>query len=132
MIFIIAAAVFTISAGVGAADEVNVTLEGHIGGAVCAVAVSGDYAYIGMGQDFAVFDITNPAAPLELSKLRTADFVDDITVSGNYAYVADRSNGLVIVDISNPTAPTLADSYVTAGYATGVAVAGNYAYVADY
>jgi len=32
-------------------------------------------------------------------------------VEGNYAYVADGSNGLVIVDVSDPAAPTLKGSY---------------------
>ena len=37
------------SAGVGAADEVDVTFEGHFGGVTYAVAVAGDYVYIGQG-----------------------------------------------------------------------------------
>ena len=53
-------------------------------------------------------------------------------MAGNYAYVADDSNGLVIVDVTNPASPTLKGNYYTAGYSMGVAVAGNYAYVADY
>jgi len=32
-------------------------------------------------------------------------------VEGNYAYVADLNNGLVIVDVSNPAEPTLKGSY---------------------
>ena len=52
-------------------------------------------------------------------------------MAGNYAYVADGNNGLVIVDISNPASPTLKGSYDTAGFAEDVVVAGNYAYVAD-
>ena len=59
----------------------------------------------------------------------TAGGVKDVAVSGSYAYVADSSNGLVIIDISNPAVPTLAGSYNTAGYAQDVAVSGNYAYV---
>jgi len=55
-----------------------------------------------------------------------------VAVVGNYAYVADGSNGLVIVDVTNPEAPTLKGSYDTAGTSWGVAVAGNYAYVADW
>ena len=54
-----------------------------------------------------------------------------VAVAGNYAYVADGYNGLVIVDVRNPVAPTLKGSYDTAGYSLGVAVAGKYAYVAD-
>ena len=131
LLVLIAAAVLVASAGVGAADEVNVTFESHFGGATFAVAVSGNYAYIGQGQDFVVLDINNPAALSELSRLVTAGVIRDITVSGDYAYVADYSNGLVIVDVSNKAAPVLAGSYDTAVYARGVAVSGDYAYVAD-
>ena len=61
----------------------------------------------------------------------TAGHADGITVSGNYAYVADGRNGLVIVDVSNPKAPVFAGCYDTEGDAHGVFVSGNYAYVAD-
>ena len=130
MLALIAAAVCMASAGVGAAAEVNVTFEGHFGGATDACAVSGNYAYIGQGGDLVVLDISNPVAPSELGRVDTAGFVKDISVSGNHAYVAD-SYGLVIVDISDPAAPVLAGSYDTAGYAMDVALSGNHAYVAD-
>ena len=53
----------------------------------------------------------------------------DVSISGNYAYVADYKTGLVIVDISNPSSPVLKGGYDTPGGAHGVAVSGNYAYV---
>jgi len=52
-------------------------------------------------------------------------------VSGNYAYVADGTNGLQVIDVRNPTNCVRAGGYDTSGYAEGVAVSGNYAYVAD-
>ncbi|MCD4845309.1 MAG: hypothetical protein K8R25_12565, partial [Methanosarcinales archaeon] len=119
-------------AGVGAAaDEVEVTFEGHFGGITSAVAVSGNYAFISQGPDFVVLDISDPAIPLELSRLVTDDLIEDITASGDYAYVVDIINGLVIVDISNKNEPVFAGSYDTEGYARGVSVSGDYAYVAD-
>jgi hypothetical protein len=114
-----------------AADEVNVMFEGHFGGAIYAAEPSGNYGYVGQGQDFVVLDISDSAAPSELGRLVTAGLVSDITVSGDYAYVADLDNGLVIVDISNKAAPVLAGSYDTAGNAHDVSVSGDYAYVAD-
>ena len=131
ILMLIAAAVCLVSAGFGAADEVNVTLEGHFGGATYATAVSGNYAYVGQGQDLVVLDISNPSQPLELGRIRTGDIVLDIYISGNYAYVAEGYNGLEIIDVSNPAAPALTGSYNTAGYAEGVAVSGSYAYFAD-
>ncbi len=131
MLMLIAAAVCVASAGVGAADEVDVTFEGHFGGATYACAVSGNYAYTGQGQDFVVLDVSSPASPVELGRVITSGIVDDVAVSGDYAYVADGSNGLVIVDVSSKSAPTLAGSCDTAGYARGVAVSGGYAYIVD-
>ena len=125
-----AAAVLVVGAGVGAADEVNVTLAGHFGGETGVVAVSGNYAYIGQGQDLVVLDISSPALPVELGRVMTTSIMD-VAVSGDYAYVADGSNGLTIIDVSNKSAPALAGSYDT-GKARGVAVSGGYAYVADY
>lgn len=42
--------------------------------------------------------------------------IEVVAVNGNYAYIADGSNGLVIVDISDPSSPTVAGSYDTDGY----------------
>jgi hypothetical protein len=108
MLILIAAVVCMASAGVGAADLVDVTLEGHFGGAASACAVSGNYACIGQGQDLVVFDISSPASPVELGRVMTSDIVRGVAVSGDYAYVAAGSNGLVIVDISDKSAPSLA------------------------
>jgi len=61
----------------------------------------------------------------------------DVCVYGNYAYVADYMNGLVIVDISNPVNPVTVGNHpsriegYTAAAAIGVAVSGDYAYVAN-
>ena len=61
----------------------------------------------------------------------TTDYARDVTVVGNYAYVADSNSGLVVVDVSDPLNPTRVGSYDTLDYARAVAVAGDYAYVAD-
>ena len=54
-----------------------------------------------------------------------------VTVSGDYAYVADGTGGLAIIDISDPTDPTPPTfSRTIAGTAEGVAVAGSFAFVA--
>ena len=61
----------------------------------------------------------------------TDGYATGVTISGNYAYVADDSQGLVIVNIEDPANPTWVGSYDTDGYANGVTISGNYAYVAD-
>ena len=63
----------------------------------------------------------------------------DVYISGNYAYVADFTNGLVIVDISDPTNPITVGNHASrigrsgqTAAAIGVAVSGNYAYIANW
>jgi RHS repeat-associated protein len=132
MLMLIASVMFAISIEIGMADEVNLTLEGHFGGLTNAVEVSGNFAFIGQGQDFIVLDISNPTTPLKLGRLNINGYIMDIKISNNYAYVADRDNGLVIIDISDPSTPYLAGNYDTVGNAYGITVSGSYAYVADY
>ncbi len=120
----------TLTAGIGSADEVNVELVGHFGGSAYDVAVVGNYAYLGQGQDLVVLDMTDVSNPSEVGRVITPSLVTGIAVSGNYAYVASHENGLMIVNITDPSSPTLVGSYGT-GTAEDVAVSGNYAYVAD-
>jgi len=54
-----------------------------------------------------------------------------VFVSGNYAYVADHTDGLEIYDISDPKKPVKIGSVDDGGNANDVFVSGNYAYVAD-
>ena len=51
-------------------------------------------------------------------------------ISGNYAYIADGANGLLIIDISNPGNPTFVGNYGEIAFACDLYVSGNYAYVA--
>lgn len=53
-----------------------------------------------------------------------------VFVSGNYVYVADGANGLVVLDITNPSAPAQVVQIATAGLANGVFVSGDKVYVA--
>jgi hypothetical protein len=105
---------------------------GQIGGPTKAVAVSGNYAYVGVGMRVMVLDISNPASPSEIGVTQPFEGeVRDIAVSGNFAYVAAAETGLYIVNITNPAKPITTGQLDTKGYAEGIAVVGNYAYVAD-
>jgi len=108
----------------------NVELIGQIGSVVNAVAVQGQYAYIGVGPQLIILDISNPAAPSEAGYYDTPGSAWGVAMAEDYAYVADRAGGLRIVDVSNPSIPNEVGSYITPGDAIGVAIAGNYAYVA--
>jgi hypothetical protein len=110
----------------------NVEFVGRaLGGGTFAVAVQGNYAYLATGFGLMIVDITDPTRPKVMSRLPLPDISQGVAVSGNLAYVADRSAGLRIIDVSDPTRPVERGLFDTPGLAYGVAVVGNLAYVAD-
>jgi hypothetical protein len=105
----------------------------HIGGSGPeAVLVDGNYAYVGMGPELAVLDISTPGHPLRVGSLLIPEayYLDDMVKAGTYLYVV-AWNGLHIVDVADATHPTPVGLYTVEGYgyAMSVAVSGNYAYV---
>ncbi len=110
----------------------NVELVGRIEGATLAVAVQGQYAYVGVGPRLVVLDVSEPSRPVEVGRTSLLPgVVRGVAVSGMYAYVADMDAGLRVIDVSDPSSPREVGSYDTPGYAIGIAVSGTYAYVAD-
>ena len=109
----------------------NVKLVGQIGGQVHAVALQGNYAYIGVGGRLVILNVSDSAHPVVVGQIGVPRVITGVAVAGNYAYIADGGSGLRIVDVSDPAAPSEAGFYDTPGYARGVALAGDYAYVAD-
>jgi hypothetical protein len=76
-----------------------------------------------------IIDISNPSSPI--LKGRYTGNIGDVSVFGNYAYLVDLDNGLVIIDISNPSSPVLKRNYDTRGYVVDVSVSDSYVYVAE-
>jgi hypothetical protein len=110
----------------------NIEFVSQIGGEIDGVAVSGNYAYLAASANgLRIFNVANPATPIEVGSYDTPGDAQGITVVGNYAYLADGGSGLRIINIANPAAPAETGFYNTPGYAWEVAVLGNYAYVAD-
>ncbi len=110
----------------------NVELVGQIGGGTYAVAVQGNYAYIGVGPRLVILNIADPVRPMAVAQTRVLpDLVMGIVVVGDYAYVADASAGLRIINISNPAVPAEVGFHDTPDIAEGIVVAGRYAYIAD-
>ncbi len=72
---------------------------------VSAVGVSGPAVYLA-GNDFAVFDLSNPEAPALKASLDLSGYKNAIRVVGTHAFVATGS-GLHVLDVSNPLAPSL-------------------------
>jgi hypothetical protein len=98
------------------------------------VALTGNYAIVLSSTKLAVVNITNKAAPATVGTVTNALFNNcrDISVSGNYAYLACAgSNSLVVVDLSTPTSPTVAGSLTDStnlNYTSSIAIYGSYLY----
>jgi hypothetical protein len=68
---------------------------------------TGDYLCVlcarqGANSILDVFDISNPALPVQLSSLMTRGQQARMRVAGRYAYIADTFSGLTIVDLIDP------------------------------
>ncbi len=87
--------------------EQNVELVGQIGGTTEAVAVQGNYAYIGLGPRLVILDVSTPASPSLAGQTGILPaVVRGLAVAGNYAYVAADDQGLRIIDVADPAHPT--------------------------
>ncbi len=101
------------------------------------VQVVGNYAFLAAGRGLIVVDVSNKANPMVVANLDLgADVSQEILVSGNYAYVAMRSNGFSVVDISNPLLPVetirVTNSYDASSWAYSIGKKNNVLYVADH
>ena len=95
-----------------------------------SVAVRDNYAYVG-GDDFVIFDISNPSKPALVSRSSAMGAgIRDIAVVGNYAYLV-RWEGLGIMDISHPDSPQLVGKYDTNSRTWDVVVRNQYVYLTD-
>ncbi|MBK8904573.1 MAG: hypothetical protein IPM53_25570 [Anaerolineaceae bacterium] len=78
-----------------------------------------------------IFDVSNPATPVEVGKYSTTNPVFSVMVVGNFAYTANGQGGLRLIDIHDPTLPAEISFQNIGGSAQNAAVDGSIAYVAD-
>jgi hypothetical protein len=115
----------------GMANGNGITLVSSVGGRGYAVAVQGNYAYLGEGRDFVVLNVSAPSSPSQLGRVTLPGILKSIAILGQYAYVADQEGGLQVVDITNPSAPAIRGFYPSTGYTEGITIFGGIAYVVD-
>jgi hypothetical protein len=80
-----------------------------------------------------IIDISNPAAPVLLGTVATGD-ARAVTLSGNYAIVADFNNSTTSVDITNPNNPIVLSHILNpsqGGHLLDTTIMGNLAFGAD-
>ena len=105
---------------------------GQVGGTVRAIAVAGNYAYVGVGLRLVVLDISNPASPIVVGQSpMMSGVIEDVILSGSLAYIASGEGGLQILDISSPANLTRQGGYDTSGVAHDLTRVGNLIYIAD-
>lgn len=97
-----------------------------------SVAIQEPYAFVCMGKTLRVVDISSPAEPAEIANMDFADYLKEITISGNEAYVAAGSDGLRIIDISNPADPVETGLCLKNKKVEAVQVVNGIAYIAAY
>jgi hypothetical protein len=94
--------------------------------------------FLGTTSGLLIYDIADPAAPIQLSSLNHVMGCDPVVVQGDYAYVTIRGGNacgqnlslLDVVDISNPAQPYLKVSYgMRSPY--GLGIDGNVLFVCD-
>jgi hypothetical protein len=78
--------------------------------------------------DYAEFSA--PPTPF-IGSIDTGGECSSVAVAGNLAFVADGSNGLVVVDISLPSLPAIVGTMDTPGTGSGVAISRNHLVMAD-
>ena len=112
----------------------NILQIGQFGGDMSPFAVQGKYLYAAVGSWLVIQKITNPAAPVSISRtIVTAGISNGIFVSGDYAYVAGgepyAGYELSIINISNPAKPYKVGSFSLDCSFVDTAVRGDYAYI---
>ncbi|MFH1701234.1 MAG: hypothetical protein ABIE07_11675 [Candidatus Zixiibacteriota bacterium] len=76
-----------------------------------------------------IYDISDPVNITLISEIKTGENNYDVTVSGNYAYIAQEYSGMTIVDITNPLSPQIVSNYSIIGRAHEVKIIDNLAYL---
>ena len=94
-----------------------------------AVAVQGNYAYLAdKDGGLRILDISDPTHPEEVG-FEESYSAQNVTVAGDYAYVAHRDQ-LLIFDVSDPVNPTRRGWNYARDPISDMVVIGNYAYLA--
>lgn len=77
------------------------------------LALYGNHLYVADTYGMTVFDISDPASLKNVAVIETRDEALGITVSGKYAYIANRNTGVAVIDITIPSTPVTVSKFLT-------------------
>ncbi len=113
-----------------AQTNLNTTLLGQWSeGQSNAIAVAGEYVFLGNGGYVDVLHAGAQPVPVKVGRIAAPGFVWTMERSGQYLYVGGIMNGLQVIDIGNPAAPVIAGSLDLPESVYSMAVGGNYLYL---
>lgn len=112
------------------ADGPTIEVISEAGGSATALDVSGDYAYVSMGDNLEIIDITDPANPDFVARFGLGTIAGDLQVVNNTVYLI-TGDGLYVVDVSNPQAPTQIGTLAVSS-PQGLHVVGGLAYISTW
>ncbi|MFP4460527.1 MAG: T9SS type A sorting domain-containing protein [Candidatus Zixiibacteriota bacterium] len=83
-----------------------------------------------------ILDISDPEAPYEISSVTTSSAAFEIELSGDYAFLAQKLEGIAIINISDPYEPYAVATYSNRSHsvditAEGISIIGDTVYIAD-
>jgi hypothetical protein len=81
------------------------------------------------GSHLRVLELSDLAEPTEIGALALDDFVVDLAIAGDFAYVATWESGLTIVDLADPANPRAVGTFTSPGSVENVTVREELAYV---
>ncbi len=115
-----------------AAAQPSLEFVSQWGGIAKVVDVAGTTVYLGQGPRLIVLDVADPAAPVEVGRSDPLpSVIANVTVKGEYAYVAADLHGLRILSLADPSCPVEVGALLPQDCAVAVAVRDDVAYVAD-
>lgn len=125
---------------VSAYAQIDITYKGYLynHGEFRDSWVVGSRLYTITERQLMIYDITDTSNPVLLGTLETQGKAQAVRTSGNYAYVIDEENGLLVINVSNPSTPVVTDTISLGSYPLlysafdRMKVVGNYLYVAKY
>ncbi len=114
---------FTHSMNTRALSQDTLKVVGHLGGWMGYGIVQGNYAFIGLGNNFAVLDVSTPVIQQQASVfLPPGNEISTMDIGGRYAFLNYAGDTLHVFDISNPLSPISVALYTPALLTAGTEI----------